>query len=106
MAYVPLVKAPVYSATKAFLHSFTLSLGHLLNPRGIEVIALIPPAHNTDLGGKGLHDDAPAVCEFIDAVFVQLKAQKPEITFGSSEANAGPDDLRKAFDRMNPGGPV
>jgi len=43
------VKVPVYSATKAFLHSFTLSLRHFLNSRGIEVIALIPPALNTDL---------------------------------------------------------
>ncbi len=103
LAYVPLVKVPVYSATKAFLHSFTLSLRHLLTSRGVEVIALIPPALNTDLGGKGLHDYAPAVSEFIDAVFEQLKAQKTEITFGFSEAmvNAGPDDLRKAFDRLN-----
>jgi len=105
LAYVPLVKAPVYSATKAFLHSFTLSLRHSLAGRGIEVIALIPPALNTDLGGKGLHDFAPPVSDFIEAVVEQLKAQKTEITFGFSEAiaNAGPEDLRKAFDRMNPG---
>jgi len=103
LAYVPLVKVPVYSATKAFLHSFTLSLRHRLAARGIEVIALIPPALNTDLGGKGLHDFAPPVGDFIETVFEQLKAQKTEITFGFSEAvvNSGPEDLRKAFDRMN-----
>ena len=104
LAYVPLVKAPVYSATKAFLHSFTLSLRHSLAGRGIEVIALIPPALNTDLGGKGLHDFAPPVSDFIKSVFVQLKEQKKDITFGFSEAmaNAGPEELRKAFERMNP----
>jgi hypothetical protein len=34
----------------------TLSLRHLLKSRSIEVIEMIPPALNTDLGGKGLHN--------------------------------------------------
>jgi len=103
LAYVPFVKVPVYSATKAFLHSFTLSLRHSLAARGIEVIALIPPALNTDLGGEGRHDFASPVSDFIESVFVQLKEQRTDITFGFSEVivNAGPEDLRKAFDRMN-----
>jgi len=104
LAFVPLTKVPVYSATKAFFHSFTLSLRALVKPRGIEVIELIPPALNTDLGGKGLHDQAPPVSAFIDAIFEQLKQGKLELTFGFSEAmtKASPDDLRAAFDRMNP----
>lgn len=103
LAYVPLVKVPVYSATKAFMSSYTLSLRQLLKPRGIEVIALVPPALNTDLGGKGIHDSAPPVGDFTDAVFNQLKEQKSDITFGISEmmASAGPVELRKAFNRMN-----
>jgi len=103
LAFVPLVKVPVYSATKAFMHSYTLSLRQLLKPGGIEVIALVPPALNTDLGGKGIHDSAPPVSDFIDAVFKQLGEQKTDITFGFSEvmANAGPEDLRNAFKRMN-----
>lgn len=103
LSFAPLTKVPVYSATKAFFHSFTLSLRHLLKEKNIEVIELIPPALNTDLGGKGLHDFAPAVGDFIEAVFKQLKEGKTEITFGFSEAmiKAGPEDLKKAFDRMN-----
>ena len=103
LAYVPLIKVPVYSATKAFMNSYTLSLRELLKSRKIEVIALIPPALNTDLGGKGIHDSAPPVSDFIDAVFRQLKEQKTEITFGFSDAmaNSGPEDLRKTFIRMN-----
>lgn len=103
LAFVPLTKVPVYSATKAFFHSFTLSLRALVNDKGIDVIELIPPALNTDLGGKGLHDQAPPVSAFIDAVFEQLKQGKTEVTFGFSEAmtKATPDDLRNAFNRMN-----
>ncbi|GAB3718130.1 SDR family oxidoreductase [Spirosoma lituiforme] len=104
LAFVPLTRVPVYSATKAFFHSFTLSLRALVRPKGIEVIELIPPALNTDLGGKGLHDQAPPVSAFIDAVFAQLTQGKEAVTFGFSEAmaKASPDDLRAAFDRMNP----
>jgi uncharacterized oxidoreductase len=103
LSFVPLTKVPVYSATKAFFHSFTLSLRHLLKTRNIEVIEMIPPALNTDLGGKGLHDAAPLVSDFIDSIFEQLKQGKTELTFGFSEAmvKAGPEDLKNTFNRMN-----
>ena len=103
LSFVPLIKVPVYSASKSFLHSFTLSLRQLLKSANIEVIELIPPALNTDLGGKGIHDNAPPVSDFIDTVFEQLKQGKIDLTFGYSEAltKAGPEDLQKAFLRMN-----
>ena len=44
LSFVPLTKVPVYSASKAFLHSFTLSLRQLLKSKNIEVIEMIPPA--------------------------------------------------------------
>lgn len=104
LSFVPLTKTPVYSATKAFFHSFTLSLRYLLKEKNIEVIEMIPPALNTDLGGKGLHDHAPPVSDFVTSVFEQMKQGKTELTFGFSEnmTKAGPDDLKKAFERMNP----
>jgi len=106
LSFVPLTKTPVYSATKAFLHSFTLSLRQLMKSKNIEVVELIPPALNTDLGGKGIHDHAPAVSGFIEVAFDQLKQGKTEITYGFSEAmiKAGPEDLLKTFVRMNDGG--
>jgi len=104
LSFSPLSKVPVYCATKAFFHSFTLSLRHLLKPKKIEVIELIPPALNTDLGGKGIHDAFPAVSGFIDSVFEQLKEGKTTITYGTSEfmLNAGGEQLQQAFARMNP----
>jgi uncharacterized oxidoreductase len=104
LAFVPFTKVPVYSATKAFFHSFTLSARYLLKSKGIEVVDIIPPALNTDLGGKGLHDHAPPVDDFIEAVFEQLKDNKTEITFGFGEiaANASAEELRANFNRLNP----
>ena len=103
LSFSPLTKTPIYSATKAFFHSFTLSLRHLLKIKNIEVIELIPPALNTDLGGKGLHDFAPAVSDFIEAIFLQIKEGKNELTYGFSEQmiKAGPEELKKTFERMN-----
>ena len=104
LAFVPLTKVPVYSATKAFLRSFTLSLRYLLKARDIEVIEIIPPALNTDLGGKGIHDAFPPVSDFIEAIFLQLQAGQTELTFSFAEAmiKAGPAELQAAFARMNP----
>ena len=103
LSFVPLVKVPVYSATKAFFHSFTMSLREMLRAKNIEVIEVIPPALNTDLGGKGLHDNAPPVNEFIEAIFAQLKEGKTELTFGFSEtgSKAGQEVLKPIFVRMN-----
>ena len=103
LSFAPLSSVPVYSASKSFLHSFTLSMRHLLKSSNIEVIELIPPSLNTDLGGKGIHSHAQPVSDFIEAVFEQLSQGKTEIAFGFSEAmtKAGPEDLQKAFNRMN-----
>lgn len=104
LSFVPLSKVPVYSATKAFFHSFTLSLRHLLKEKNIEVIEMIPPALNTDLGGIGLHDGQPEVSAFVAAVFEQMKEGKKELTFGFSQmlANATPEIIKTTFNNMNP----
>lgn len=104
LAFVPAARIAVYSATKAFLRSFTLSARYLLDKKNIEVIELIPPALNTDLGGTGLHDAFPPVSDFVASVFEQLKEGKTEITFGSSETRAavGREDNTAIFNTMNP----
>jgi len=103
LSFVPLTKTPVYSGTKAFLHSFTLSVRHLLNAKNIEVIEIIPPALNTDLGGKGIHDFAPPVSGFIESIFEQLNEGKNELTYGFTEqvSKAGSEILKTSFDRVN-----
>ncbi len=104
LSFVPFAKVPVYSATKAFFHSFTLSARHLLKLKNIEVIEMIPPALDTDLGGKGLHMAAPPVSDFVASVFEQLKEGKTELTFGSSKerATSSAEELKAYFNKLNP----
>jgi uncharacterized oxidoreductase len=103
LAFVPFAKVPVYSATKAFFRSFTLSLRHMLKSKNIEVIEMIPPALDTDLGGAGLHAGHPSVSDFVEAVFRQMKEGKTELTFGTSaaRANANNETITEYFNRMN-----
>lgn len=103
LAFSPFAKVPVYSATKAFFRSFTLSLRHILKAKNIEVIEIIPPALNTDLGGVGLHDIHPSVADFIVSIFEQLKNGKNELTFGTSETrvNASVPELKASFEALH-----
>lgn len=48
LAFVPLVTTPTYNATKAAIHSYTVSLRAVLEGR-VEVIELAPPAVQTEL---------------------------------------------------------
>jgi uncharacterized oxidoreductase len=49
LAFVPLVKTPTYNATKAAIHSYSLSLREQLKDTAIEVIEIVPPGVQTDL---------------------------------------------------------
>ncbi|MFH6948327.1 SDR family oxidoreductase [Flavobacterium sp. FlaQc-51] len=103
LAFSPFAKVPVYSATKAFFRSFTISLRHILKAKNIEVIEIVPPALNTDLGGAGLHDAHPSVSDFIVSIFEQLKEGKSELTFGTSETriNASVPELKASFEALH-----
>jgi uncharacterized oxidoreductase len=49
LGFIPSVAMPVYSATKAALHSFTVSLRRQLKDTSIKVFEIIPPMVDTDL---------------------------------------------------------
>lgn len=103
LAFVPMARAPVYCASKAAVHSFTQSLRWQVKKDGIEVIEIIPPAVNTDLGGVGLHASDTLVAVFMAAVKDQLTAGKLEITHGFSDktSQGSRQDLDATFQRMN-----
>jgi len=49
LAYVPHAAAPVYSATKAGLHSFTVALRRQASGTSVKVFELLPPLTDTSL---------------------------------------------------------
>ena len=76
LAYVPLVAAPTYSATKAAIHSYTVSLRTQLAGK-VEVIELAPPGVQTDLTpGQANRPGYMPLEAFADAVTAQF-AQQP-----------------------------
>lgn len=103
LSFAPYVAAPVYSATKAALHSFTLSLRHQLAGTGVRVVEIIPPAVNTDLGGPGLHTMGAPLEPFADEVVARLVAGEEEIAYGMAQqrAAAAHAAFDEGFARMN-----
>jgi uncharacterized oxidoreductase len=103
LSFVPLAATPVYCTTKAALHSFTLSLRHQLAGTSVEVVEVIPPAVDTDLGGPGLHTFGVNVNEFADATMKQLSDGSKEASYGfATEASrASREKLDQIFERMN-----
>ena len=49
LAFVPLAKTPTYNATKAAVHSYSLSLREQLKDTNVEVIEIVPPGVQTGL---------------------------------------------------------
>jgi uncharacterized oxidoreductase len=70
----------------------------------IEVIEMIPPTLNTELGGKGLLNGQPRASDFINAVFLQMQEGKTELSFGFIEimTKATPVIINATFNKMNP----
>ncbi len=103
LAFSPISFMATYCATKAALHSFTLSLRHQLRNTGISVIEIIPPSVNTDLGGKGLHDDGAPLDAFADHVMTKLAEGSLEFGYGFSEKSrlASRADIDQLFANMN-----
>ena len=83
-AYIPQVFAPVYSACKAALHSYTVTLRHALAGTNCRVVELVPPAVRTALAGPATH--GADLAEFCDTVYPQLlRMEVNEVGFGPTK---------------------
>jgi uncharacterized oxidoreductase len=81
LAFVPMIDTPTYCATKAAIHSYTVSLREALKDR-IEVVELAPPAVQTDLTpGQATRPGYQPLQDFADEAFALLTQQPtpPEI---------------------------
>jgi uncharacterized oxidoreductase len=81
LAFLPLAMTPTYCATKAAIHSYTLSLRWQLKDTTTEVIELIPPYVQTQLMGPQQAGDPRAMPleDFLKETMQILKSQ-PALT--------------------------
>ncbi len=120
LVFVPSVKNPVYSATKAALHTFSILLRQQLKKTGIKVFEVVPPLIlDTELNAEGrakakaasgvddsvrfAHMNIPTSAEFAAAVLEKLKTDVFDIGYGTSEDSmkASKEELEKRFSQMN-----
>jgi len=121
IAFVPSVKSPLYSATKAALHTFTVVLRQRLKDTGVRVHEVVPPmVLDTGLNPEGRAKaraaaggvpdavrfaflNPPTSAEFAAHVLAKLADDVPEIGYGTSEAwlTAPREELDRMFRQMN-----
>ncbi len=108
LGFVPAARMPVYSATKAALHAFSMALRYQLKKQGINVFEVVPPAVDTELNPEGRTKRGnfkanltPDV--FVAAVMNGLKKDVFELGYGMSEGfiKASRAELDQSFQRMN-----
>jgi uncharacterized oxidoreductase len=87
LAFVPLPAVPIYSASKAAIHSYTQSLRFQLEETGVEVIELMPPAVKTDLTAELAEGGTSLITtdELVKQSFASLKAGALEIRPGQTK---------------------
>jgi uncharacterized oxidoreductase len=108
LAFVPLSNFPLYCATKAALHSFSISLRHQLRKTNIKVFEVMPPyVYDTELKDGKINLEKPPFGisseEFAKIVINGLTNDKYEIGPGGTNdlSNIIKEDFYKRFDMMN-----
>jgi uncharacterized oxidoreductase len=110
LAFAPVPALPVYSATKAAVHSYTQSLRFQLEETGVEVIELMPPAVETEMTSDFPEDGFKVITtdELVKLTFAGLRAGKLEIRPGQSNLVAlmrrlAPDFINRQFWKASKG---
>jgi uncharacterized oxidoreductase len=75
LAFVPLSGTPTYNATKAAIHSYTVSLREQLKGK-VEIVELAPPAVQTELTpGQSTREGYMPLGQFIDEAMALFRQQ-------------------------------
>jgi uncharacterized oxidoreductase len=108
LGFAPAAKMPVYSASKAGLHAYSMAVRLQLSKIGIKVFEVVPPAVDTELNpdGRARRGNFKAGLgpkEFVSAVMKGLENDVFEIGFGMTAGfiHASRADLDKSFQLMN-----
>jgi uncharacterized oxidoreductase len=108
LGFIPSVAMPVYSATKAALHSFTVSLRRQLKDTSIKVFEIIPPMVDTDLDKgerkkRGLTYFGITAEQTVEESFEAIKKDEYEFAVGEAKnfRTGAKQNFEEHFDRMN-----
>jgi uncharacterized oxidoreductase len=90
LGFVPIAIMPVYCATKAAIHSFSLSLRHQLRDTSIKLFEVIPPTVDTELDKgardrRGQTDKGIPPSEVAKATLKALEKDEYEIAIGMAQ---------------------
>jgi uncharacterized oxidoreductase len=104
LGFVPIASMPIYCATKAAIHSFTISLRYQLKDSSIKVFEVIPPTVDTELdkGRRGSYRGIDP-SEIGKATLTGVENDNFEITVGESEGlrTVSKANFDQIFSRMN-----
>jgi uncharacterized oxidoreductase len=108
LGFVPLAIMPVYCATKAAMHSFTVSLRQQLKSTNISVFEVIPPMVDTDLdrgarAQRGQTDRGIPVEQAASEIMRGLQEDRYELTVGGAQnlIQGSRQNFDKIFSGMN-----
>lgn len=79
LAYLPLATTALYSATKAAIHSYSLSQRFMLRDTSVKVLEIAPPWVDTDLIHKSGDERAMPLGEFIEETLIKLETATTEV---------------------------
>jgi uncharacterized oxidoreductase len=95
LAFVPLAQTALYSATKAAIHSYTLSQRFMLRNTSVRVLEIAPPWVDTDLIHKSGDPRAMPLDAFIAETMAALETASTEVLVNAARPlrdNAGPNE--------------